>query len=298
VSRLFPALVFAFVFGFTGDFSALAADLVPARDAVPFHLVRGRMIVVKCSIGGLRDLTAIVDTGASETVLDMDVVQRLSLATEPDSATFITQRAKVWAVDIPGMQLGSIRVDRLQGIATDLSTLTAELGIRPQVLIGMDVLRQSSFLIDYRRHQLIFGPPARLAHSAPLLSFDSGGSGLRFLVIESTILGRRLRLQVDSGFEGVLLYRDQLPTAYGDLLSATVTAGGQSNVANLGQTLLARNVNAPDVQIGDWHATHPQLTVVEGGSPEAAEFDGLIGPAFLSRQRVAFDFENGMISWE
>jgi predicted aspartyl protease len=298
VRRLFPLSLVALVLVFTGTLPAFSADPSSARNVVPFHLYGGHMIVLKCSVGGLGDLTAIVDTGTSETVLDVEVARKLSLAVEPDSATFINQQAKVWAVDLPRLEFGSVAVEHLHGIATDLSSLTAELGIRPQVLIGMDVLRRSSFLIDYRSHRLVFGPVPRLAHSAPFVSLVPGESSLRFVVIESTILGHRFRLQVDSGFEGVLLYRDQLPISPGDRMSATSPAHGQSNVANLGQTLLARSLSPPDVQIGVWHAPHAQLTVVDGTSPESAEFDGLIGAAFLSKGRVAFDFENGMISWE
>ena len=296
--RLSQVFVFSLVLVFVGDLSGFAAD-----PFVPFNLYHGHIIVVKCSIGSLRDLTAIVDTGASETVVDMEMVRKLSLALQPDSATFITHTAKVWAVAIPGMQLGSIRVDRLEGIATDLSSLTAKLGIRPQVLIGMDVLRRSSFLIDYRSHRLIFGVLPRLAHSVPLLS--SGDSNLRFAVIESTIEGHRLRLQVDTGFESVLLYQGRVPGLDRDGLSGAAFGGFASHnhnedarIVNVTQGLTARSFASVDIQIGEWHVPHAQISVVDGPSPESAEFDGLIGSAFLSRQRVAFDFENGIVSWE
>src|SRR5262249_26757048 len=170
-------------------------------------------------VGDLTDLTAIIDTGASETVLDIALARKLRLALEPDSATFISHQAKVWAVTIPALELGPIRADHLPGIAADLSSLTAELGFRPQVVIGMDVLHRSSFMIDYQSHRLVFlletqfqvpqGAVPQLAHSAPLISDNSlSGAGRRFAVIEASIAGQTVRLQVDSGFEGLLLYKD------------------------------------------------------------------------------------------
>ena len=276
------------------------------------------MIAVKCSVAGLGEVLAIIDTGASETVLDIELARKLRLALEPDSATFISRQAKVWAVSIPVLELGPIRADHLQGIAADLSSLTDDLGFRPQVVIGMDVLRRSSFLIDYQSHRLVFfqapqfqGPAPQLAHQARLLPLASASSaaqsavddGRRFAVIEASIGGKTVRLQVDSGFEGLLVYGSQLPdrdrVAIGSR-SANPFAGGDSHIANLGQNLVAHSLASPliNVQIGEWRAPHPQLTLVDGPAPESAVFDGMIGTAFLSRKKVAFDFQNGMIYWE
>jgi predicted aspartyl protease len=310
---------------FAADGAAPEAGTATSQ-IVPFKLYRGHMIVARCSVGGLHDLIAVIDTGASETVLDMTLVRKLALPIQTDSATFITQQAKIWAVAIPELQLGPIRVERLPGIATDLSSLTAELGIRPQVLIGMDLLHRSSFLIDYRSRQLVFfqvsqpqvprsqvpqgpapplgfGPLLKLPHSAALIPGDSTSAG-RFAVIEASIRGKILRLQVDSGFDGLLLYRARVPGFNDDRMFSAVTPvaaafrGGEAHVANVSQTLLARSYASPGVEIGDWRAPHAQLLVVDGPPPESAQFDGLIGTAVLSQRRVAFDFQNGMIYWE
>ena len=288
MQRLLVGFVIALVLVCTSGFSAFAADRFSTSVVVPFDLVRGNMIVVKCSVGGLRDLTAIVDTGTSETVLDIEVVRKLSLATEPDSATFVTQQAKVEAVAIPGLQLGPVRVDQLQGIATDLSYWTAELGIRPQVLIGMDVLRRSSFLIDYRSHRLVFGPPPRLAHSAPLVLPQSDS---RFALVESSVRGKTLRLKVDSGCNGLLLYRG-LPEAITELPRPG------SSLASPAQALHAQSLDSPILQIGAWRRSGVQVLVLDEAPPQFAVFDGLIGATVLSQRRLAFDFTNEIVSWD
>jgi predicted aspartyl protease len=285
--------IFSLFFTVSMGLACLAADSPTAAGSVPFKLLRGHLIVVKCSVGGLQEkdltaITAIIDTGASETVLDIALARRLSLETRPDSATFIVRQARVWAVAIPALELGPLKAERLEGIATDLSSLTAEFGIGPQVLIGMDLLRRTNFVIDYKAHRLIFGSAPALPHSAPLVS---AGSNPRLAVIQSTIMGKTLRLQVDSGFEGLLLYRTRLnaPAAF---------AGSESHIANVAQPLLAHSFDAPDVQIGNWRSRYPQVSVVDSAPPESAAFDGLIGTAFLSSRRVAFDFENQILSWD
>lgn len=286
------SILFA-LFAWWVGLTSFAADAPATNGAVPFKLYRGHLIVVKCSIGGLQEkdltaITAIIDTGASETVLDIAMVRRLSLETRPDSATFIVHQAKVWAVTLPELRLGPLKAERLEAIATDLSALTSEFGISPQVLIGMDILRRANFVIDYKARQLIFGSAPAMPHSAPLVS---GAYNPRLAVIESTIMERTLRLQVDSGFDGLLVYRSRLniPSAFPD---------SESHIANVGQTLLARSFGMSEVQIGNWRSYHPRVSVVDDASPGPAGFDGLIGTAFLSQRRIAFDFQDGMIYWE
>jgi len=275
---------------------AFAADAAAPDNVVPFKLLAGHFIVVKCSAGAVEDLTCIVDTGATETVLDKALVRRLSLATEADTATFLTETAKVWAVTIPELRVGPLRAERLAGIAADLSSLTAEMGIRPQVVIGMDLLHRMNFVIDYHARRLSFGVAARLPHSAALVSLDSADSSdtrgsvdtARFAVIESTVMGKTVRLQVDTGFDGLLLYRNRL-RGRGEL----------SMIAGTGQTFLAHSVDSPGVQIGDWLAPHDaQVHVVNGAPQESAGFDGVIGTSFLSKRQVGFDFEKGRLWWE
>lgn len=270
---------------------------VAAADVIPFKLVRGHLIAVKCSLGGLTNLTAILDTGASETVVDMALVHRLSLAVAPDTATFIARQTKVWSVELPGLRLGPVTAARLQGIATDLSSLTAELGISPQVLIGMDFLHRSNFLIDYRSRRLVFAPALpfeQLSHRAPLLTPDSDAyknSDLRFAMIEASVAGKTFRLQIDSGFDGLLLYRDRVP------FPASLR-NRNSQVANIGSTLMAESSEPTEVEIGGWSARDRRITVVESPPPAGPEFDGVIGTAFLSKGRVAFDFQNAAIYWD
>lgn len=172
------------------------------EERVGFKLERGYLIVVKCSIGGLTDLTGIVDTGVSESVVDLSIVKRLGLATQADQATFLTQRAKVFAVSIPTLRLGSVTAGPVAGIATDLHSLTADYGISPDILIGMDVLERSNLLIDYKNHQLSFTSEAipGLAHQMPLEGED------RVPLVAVEFRGKQLHLQVDTGSSGVMIY--------------------------------------------------------------------------------------------
>lgn len=257
--------------------------LLAADASVPFKLHHGYLIVVQCSIGDLPDLTCVIDTGVTESLVDLRLVQRLSLATQADSAVFLTQEAPVLAVSIPSLQLGPIRTGSLAGIATDLSSLTVQLGIRPDVLIGMDVLRRASFLIDYRARRVLFTDPPVLHHSVRL------APDRRLALIESTIMGQRLLLQVDTGFQGVLLYGRRGPTG---------TSYRESRVESAVHALTAVSYDSSEVQIGNWRASHVEVSVLDRARGESTGFDGLIGAQVLRAHRIAFDFENNTFSWD
>lgn len=257
----------------------------PGEDQlVPFHLFRGYLIVVKCSIGDLPGRTCIVDTGVTETVIDMSLVERLSLETRADRALFLTQEAAVAAVSIPSLQLGPLRIGTLAGIATDLSSLTHKFGIRPDVLIGMDVLHRASFLIDYRARQLVFAASPSLAHSAPM-AHDQ-----RSALVEAMVMGKRRVLQVDTGFQGLLLYGERAGRP-------AVAANTEDRVEGVSHILMAVGLRPQEVRIGDWQSTSLEVSVVDAPQ-DSPGFDGLLGPRVLHARRMAFDFETGRLFWE
>lgn len=262
-----------------------AAACLAANQDVPFKLAHGYVIVVKCSVADLRDVTAIVDTGSTQTVVDMRLARRLGLATHAETVTFLTQNASVLAVSIPSIQLGSIRVESMAGTAMDLSSLESELGFRPDVMIGMDILRRTSFMIDYKKRRLRFAAPRPAAHSAKL------ARGGRFAIIESKVLGKILRLKIDTGFNSLLVYAGRIRVLPGLAESA-------GWVKSAVQTARVHIFEAPEIQVGGWHAFHVAMGLTDESPPNLADFDGLLGPRLLASRRVAFDFDNMMLYWD
>jgi predicted aspartyl protease len=258
-----------------------------SESRVPFKLYRGYLIAVKCSVGDQQNLIAILDTGTTETILDFPTVNRLSLKTWADSATAVTKDTPVRGVSIPDFQLGPLRVRQLEGIAMDLTSIGRELGIRPDLVIGMDVLHRMSFVIDYKSQVITFGHAATMAHSAAL------APGLRFALIDSNVLGKPQRLQVDTGFNGLLLF-GQRPEEF----AARPPGDTGARVAGVAQTTHARSVESPEVLVGNWRASHMMVTLLDRVPRDVTEFDGLFGPRLLGTRRVAFDFDHRMLYWD
>lgn len=258
---------------------------IPAlSQTVPFELRDGFLIVSRCNVGALRNLVAVVDTGVTETTLDLRVAKRLALSMRPEAATVGTRGAVIQEVSIPNIEFGPLRAESLAGIAADLTPLTYQMGIRPDVLIGMDLLGQRKFVIDYKTKTIAFGETPSLKYSATLIA------KFHLALLDLTADGRTLRLQLDTGFNAILVYGGKLrPSSSQEL---------DSHTATLGLRLSAQAVQVRMLQIGNW-TTKRAIAFVTDESPSGENgFDGLLGPKALGVQRLAIDMESHTLSWE
>lgn len=267
--RRFVTLILLFAVG-----TAVAQTL-------PFKLYDGYLVTVQCSAAGHPNLTAVIDTGVSETVIDLSLAKRLGLQLRSDKAVFVNKEAAVWAVIVPQVELGPITADSLDGIAADLSALKGKLGVHPDLLIGMDLLHRSNLVIDYKARVLTFGTIASLSHQAKLSPNE------RFAIVESTISGKAVRLQVDTGLNGILLYKR---VAFNDRGPAGAHLVGVSDTS-------AVQAGDAEVRIGSWRSRGTEISVLDT-DPAAGYFDGLLGAKALTSRRIAFDFRDEMVSWD
>jgi predicted aspartyl protease len=60
-------------------------------------------------------------------------------------------------VELPSIQFGPICVESLKVMVMDLSDVAQRFGIQADAIVGMDILRRSSFAIDYKSKQVSFG---------------------------------------------------------------------------------------------------------------------------------------------
>src|SRR5206468_4731241 len=113
----------------------------------------------------------------------------------------------------------------ITGVVEDLTYLERSLGISLGGIAGLDILRASSFVIDYRRQKIIFGP---IAASEKAVHFETQ---IPYLSVRARIAGQEVRLLVDSGTGGLLVYRNRLRAAVEQLhidpnASISTPAGG------------------------------------------------------------------------
>jgi len=128
---------------------------------VPFHSLRGTLVVVDALVGQVR-AKAIIDTGGQVTIANLALKDALartgdSWGGKSDSIIGATKQVeKGELMDTPAIKLGAIQI-RDPGVTFgDLYIFKQwKLTNEPAILIGMDSLGLlDTLIIDYRRHEL------------------------------------------------------------------------------------------------------------------------------------------------
>ena len=278
------------VFAITCSGSSEARDIGSTKGQkteIPFDLYNGNLIVVKATVGTFKNVNLILDTGTSPTAINQAMADRLNLRGKSELLQTLNGTIQVQSVTLPPIQLGLLYADSITGVVEDLSFLERSLGISLGGVAGLDILRSSSFAIDYRRQKIIFGP---IAASENAVHFETQ---IPYLSVKAKIAGQELRLLVDSGTGGLLVYRNRLRAAPEQLhvdpnASISTPAGGVTHVR-----WFSTEVSLEKGNLG----TH-NVAIADVDSDPQDDFDGLFGLATMGFRKVSFDFENGLFGWD
>jgi hypothetical protein len=129
--------------------------------SVPFHLIRGKLIVIDARVGDVHT-KAIIDTGGQTTIGNLALRNALSehnfgFRGRPDKivgATLAVENGEL--IDTPAIAMGPIQI-RDSGVTfADVYIFKHWKFINePAIMIGMDALGTlDTLIIDYRRHEL------------------------------------------------------------------------------------------------------------------------------------------------
>ena len=261
-------------------------DRSTAKAEVPFELYNDNLIVVKATIGPIKNVNMILDTGTSPTAVSQAMADRLKLQGKSELLQTLNGTIQTKSFILSRIQIGPLYADSVRVVVQDLSFMERSLGISLGGIAGLDILSTGSFTIDYRRRKIVFGP---VAASEKEVRFETQ---VPFLTVKAMIAGQEVRLLVDSGTWGLLVYRNRLQTGREqhriDPNASIFGPGGMTHVrwfragVSLGKDDLgARNVAIADVD------SDPQN-----------EFDGLLGFAKMGFRKVSFDFKDGLFGWE
>jgi predicted aspartyl protease len=256
---------------------------LPAK--LPVHLYGGYLVFVEGSIGGMQKLNFLVDTGACPSVVDYKIARKLKLAERSERVNLWNKSVNAQQVVLPSLSLGPVRVESVPVLSEDLSFLEMALGLKVHAIVGLDVLRKSSFTINYRTKEILFGTPEALTYSVP---FETDSP---VVTIRMGFQDRQLRMVVDSGGPDLTLLRSRLSEATG------LEALGTETVADAGGTFQRTKVRIPELHIGKETVGTQTAFLVDDRKDEGDDFDGVLGLRGLQLWRVAFDFENRRFSW-
>jgi predicted aspartyl protease len=93
------------------------------KGTVRFNLYQGYLMVAKGSVGSLKGLHFLLDTGTSTTLIDPRIARKLKLEGEPEDVNIIFFDGKMHAehVHVPSIEFGTIRQNNFRVLVQDLS---------------------------------------------------------------------------------------------------------------------------------------------------------------------------------
>jgi predicted aspartyl protease len=264
----------------------VATVLVEARErnSVALQSRDDSLVIVEGSVGELDHLTFVLDTGSHRTAIDDEVARRLKVVGAPDEVESFGARAAAERVEVPPIRIGPMRVANLKVLAMDLDGLARVVGVRPDAIVGLDVLLGSCFTVDYRTRTLTFERAAEWDFSIPL------DARRRYPIVEVLIDGATYRLLVDTGSEQIVIFENAMPLRNG-IAAAAETRADHINGTTFFRQFTAASVRLPNLELRG-------LPVFVSPAGEERGYDGLFGPRSLRSRRLQFDLERMVLSWQ
>jgi len=249
---------------------------------IPFELRSDFLVVVTGQVGDLHGLKFILDTGASYTLIDQKIADRLKLRRRPGKITNFNRDVPVELAEIPNLRVGPLQTGAHPVLVAKLSDYS-EFAENVDGIIGLDLLgRSKKLFIDYEK----------LTVSWEL--FESGVAALptaTYFTVPFVVQGFPMHLVVDTGFQGILLYKDRLRKGLPDARTE-----GKAIEGGMGR-LQTTQVKLPGVRLFGPETVATVFLTDGPASGQLPGIDGYLGVASLQAKRVEFDFAARILRW-
>jgi predicted aspartyl protease len=252
-------------------------------DTVPFDLRHDFLVVVEGRIGSLEHRKFILDTGATTTLVSHAIASRLSLPRQKGTVVNYQKSAPIeWAI-FPEVQVGPILATGMRLMVADL-TQFSDFAQDIDAVLGLDLLSKcQSLQINYQARTIRF----QAQRSSPKSMLPQANSFLVSIQVQN----RNIRLLLDTGLQGVLMYEERL----------------RNRLPHLEQTRIAQvrigpmsghRVFLPGLQIGSDESKIPVYLIAGQTDAVPSDIDGYLGPRALNPQWVELDFEHMVMRWQ
>ena len=149
-----------------------------------------------------------------------------------------------------------------------------------------NILRKSSFTIDYRNREILFGPVEAMTFSAP---FDTDTP---VVTVRMSLRKQKRRLVVDTGGPDLMLFQSRgLDSTWFRDARDTECFRRQWNIP-------AQEGHDTEVYLGKELIGARVAYVVDDRKDDGDDFDGVLGMKGPQFRKIAFDFEHRRFYWE
>lgn len=261
-------------------------------DSISFRLLDDNRIYTYCKINDSDSLLFLIDTGASDVVLNSDKIAGINITFDQQvSNTGTTGSGTVSASVNNTVAFGRQVVHGIRIISIPYSNE------RWDGVLGLSVLRQYVVRFDYDRMKIYLYDKSTYTNTSEHRQKITYRQGVPFIkVIVNTLdhKKRELYLEIDTGSDRII----DISTSYvnkNQLLQVYKTAFATSTVASSNGTKgVIFNVFFPSVHFAGWefYQIPGGVAQIQEGIMNIPGIDGMIGNWFLKRFNLTFDFEH------
>jgi hypothetical protein len=253
---------------------------------MPIEVYGGYLVVGRGSVNSADNLRFLLDTGASNSAIDRRVAERLGLRGQPAKVINFDKTVPLEWVEVQEMTFGPERITNARVMIEDLGYLRSA-GIQVDGVIGLDQLRKQSFLFDYARKRVLFGPIATDGMRGVPARADA-----KAISVEVELGARPVWMVADSGARGIVFYDDTVK----DLL-ANYHVEARTDGVSLGGPFENRIAIVPRLRLGGQDLNREVVLISAPGAERLSGVAGYLGLASLDAKQVAFSFETNQLLW-
>lgn len=260
---------------------------------IPFEL-SGNLILLQGRLNDSPPLWFIVDTGATDTVIDSQLAKQLRLkALGRTVGTGSAGTATALIFKGTSLKLPNIEATNLTVYGLPIDFISAPLGRKISGVIGNDILKQLVVEVDYASQVINFYEPDSYKYSGAGMVIPITLEGYPFVRLRITLAANRViegKFEIDSGSTGAITFNT--PFVDRNRLLNSVSKSNQSRLGGVGGSAVAFSGRLKSIKLGSFQLENliARFSRARRGDDASAKYDGLIGGEILRRFSVVFDY--------
>jgi hypothetical protein len=252
---------------------------------LPLEVYDGYLLVVEGSVGDRRGLKFLLDTGTTYTTIDRKLADALNLARRPGKVINLDKTLCLDRAVLPSIAFGPEHARNVDVLVADLRYFRAS-AIHIDAILGLDLLAQESFRVDFVRKLVVFGLPGHATYGVPL-RVDSVS-----LRVPVELEGHEVWMIADTGAPGIVIYEDRLAA-----LNADYRVEGHTTGRSLGGAVDSRIALLPRLRLATQDLDRRVYLTASPHSESLRDTTGYLGLACLHAKEIVFDFERNELRW-